>query len=137
MAGLNINRGRGLNALSGMPDMSGTLYGWEVPLTLEKVYQDIVEGDLTYTTKKINFKGVWQPLKDEALELKPEGQRSWTWIWIHAVAGTLNLETADKVIFNKKKYKVMDKKDYSLNGFVEYPLVEDYEDVEEEIKNNE
>lgn len=135
MAGLNINRGRRLSTISQFPNLASTLYGWEVPLTLEKVYQDVVEGDFTYTTKKINFKGVWQPLKDEALELKPEGQRSWTWIWIHAVAGTLNLETADKVIFNKKKYKVMQKKDYSLNGFVEYHLVEDYEDVEEEINN--
>lgn len=137
MLGLNINKGRGLKVLSGMPQMDTTLYGWDVPLTLEKVYQNINEGDFTYTTKKISFKGVWQPLKDEALELKPEGQRSWTWIWIHAVAGSLNLETADKVIFNKKKYKIMQKKDYSLNGFIEYHLVEDYEDVEEEINNNE
>lgn len=135
MSGLNITKGRGLNSYSGMPQMDTTLYGWEVPLTLEKVYQNIIDGDLTYTTKKINFKGVWQPLKDEALELKAEGQRSWEWIWIHAVAGTLNLETADKVIFNGKKYKVMEKKDYSLNGFVEYQLVADYEDVEEEINH--
>lgn len=136
MSGLNINKGRGLSSYSGMPQMDTTLYGWEVPLTLEKVYQNVVEGDSTYTTKKINFKGVWQPLKDEALELKPEGQRSWRWIWIHAVAGTLNLETADKVIFKKKKYKVMDKKDYSLNGFVEYQLVADYKEVEEENSTN-
>lgn len=128
MPGLSINRGRGLTGLSGMPQMDSTLYGWEVPLTLEKVYQNIVEGDFTYTTKIINFKGVWQPLKDERLEAKPEGQRSWEWIWIHAVSGSLNLETADKVIFNNKRYKVMEKKDYSLNGFVEYHLVEDYKD---------
>lgn len=126
MAGLDINKGNGLKTLLGMPQMDTTLYGWEVPLTLEKVYQNVVEGDFSYTTKKIVFKGVWQPLKDERLEAKPEGQRSWEWIWIHAVSGTLNLETADKVIFNSKRYKVMNKKDYSLNGFVEYQLVEDY-----------
>lgn len=136
MAGLNINRGRGISGLSGMPQMDTTLRGWEVPLTLEKVYQNIIEGDLSYTTKKINFKGVWQPLRDEQLELKPEGQRSWEWIWIHAVASTLNLETADKVIFNKKRYKVKDKKDYSLNGFVEYQLVRDYTGNSEEILND-
>lgn len=135
MTGLNISTGRGLKALSGMPQMDTTLYGWEVPLMLEKVYQDIIEGDFTYTTKKINFKGVWQPLKDEILEAKPEGQRSWEWIWIHAVSDTLNLETADKVIFNNKKYKVMEKKDYSLNGFVEYQLVRDYQENSEEIND--
>ncbi len=127
MAGLNINRSRGLNVLSGMPQMDTTLYGWEVPLTLQKVYQNVIEGDFTSMTQKIEFKGVWQPLKNEALQLKPEGQRSWEWIWIHAVAGSLNLETADKVIFNNKRYKVVEKKDYSLNGFVEYQLIRDYE----------
>lgn len=52
MTGLNINRKIGLRTLSGMPQMDTTLYGWEVPLALEKVYQDVVEGDLSYTTKK-------------------------------------------------------------------------------------
>ena len=67
--------------------------------------------------------------KDEALELKPEGQRSWEWIWIHAKASQLNLETADKVIFLGKRYKVMQKKDYGLNSFVEYQLCRDYEET--------
>lgn len=106
--------------------MAQTLTGWEQPLTLVKELQNIVDGDLVTEEQKISFIGVWQPLKDERLEAKPEGQRSWEWIWIHAKSGTLNLETADKVIFNNKRYKVMEKKDYSLNGFVEYQLVRDY-----------
>ncbi len=129
MQKLNFQKAKTLNALSGMPQMNTTLYGWEVPLTLEKVIQDVVEGDLVPTTQQINFNGVWQPLKDEQLQFKPQGQRSWEWIWIHAVSGTLNLETADKVIFNNKRYKIIEKKDYSLNGFVEYQLVRDYENV--------
>lgn len=115
---------------SGQPNMSQTLNGWEVPLTLIKITQNVVEGDLVTTETTINFKGVWQPLKDEALELKPEGQRSWEWIWIHAKSSSLNLETADKVKFNNKRYKVMEKKDYGLNGFVEYQLCRDYEESE-------
>ena len=71
--------------------------------------------------------GVWQPLRTEQLMSKPEGQRSWEWVWIHAKSGELNLQTADKVIFNSKRYKVMGVKDYSLNGFVEYELVKDYQ----------
>lgn len=108
--------------------MAMTLNGWEVPLTLVKVFQDIVEGDLVTTEQKISFVGVWQPLKDEDLQFKPEGQRSWEWIWIHAKSGTLNLQTADKVVFNNKRYKVMSVKDYSLNGFIEYQLVRDFEE---------
>ncbi len=129
---LNFPKNRSISSIakSGMPQMDTTLYGWEVPLTLVKVVQSVVEGDLVTTETQINFKGVWQPLRDEQLELKPEGQRSWEWIWIHAVASQLNLETASKVIFNNKRYKVMQKKDYGLNSFVEYQLCRDYEETE-------
>ena len=116
-----------LKALSGMPNMSATLTGWEVPLTLVKVIQDIVDGDAVFTEQQINFMGCWQPLKDEQLQFLPENQRSWEWIWIHAKSSELNLQTADKVIFNDKRYKVMAVKDYSLNGFVEYQLIRDFE----------
>ena len=116
-----------LKALSGMPQLDSTLTGWEVPLTLVKVIQDIVEGDAVFTEQQINFMGCWQPLRDEELQFKPEGQRSWQWIWIHAKSFELNLQTADKVIFNNKRYKVMSVKDYSLNGFVEYQLIRDFE----------
>lgn len=123
-----------LKALSGMPQMRDTLTGWEVPLTLVKVIQDIVEGDAVFTEQQINFMGCWQPLRDEELQFKPEGQRSWEWIWIHAKAGTLNLQTADKIIFEGKRYKVMSVKDYSLNSFIEYEVILDYQD--ENSENN-
>lgn len=133
MAGLNFQKVKTLSGLSGMPQMNNTLNGWEVPLTLVKVIQNVVDGDLVTTELKINFKGVWQPLKDEALELKPEGQRSWEWVWIHARASELNLETGDKVIFNNKRYKVTSKKDYTLNAFVEYQLCRDYVNTDAKI----
>lgn len=127
-----FNRNKSLANMvkSGMPQMDTTLAGWEVPLTLVKITQNIIDGDLVTSEKTFKFQGVWQPLRDEALELKPEGQRSWEWIWIHAKATQLNLETADKVIFNSKRYKVMQKKDYGLNSFVEYQLCRDYEEYE-------
>ena len=116
-----------LASLTNMPNMAGTLSGWQVPLQLIKRKQSVKDGDVSFEDETINFMGVWQPLRDEQLISKPEGQRSWEWIWIHAVAGTLNLNTADKVIFNNKRYKVMAIKDYSLNGFIEYQLVRDYD----------
>ena len=126
---LNFPKNRNISNIirSGMPQMASTLLGWEVPLTLIRITQNVVDGDLQTTETQINFKGVWQPLKDELLELKPEGQRSWEWIWIHAQSGSLDLNTADKVLFNNKRYKVVEKKDYGLNSFVEYQLCRDYE----------
>lgn len=107
--------------------MASTLNGWEVPLSLVKITQDVVEGDLVTSETTYNFQGVWQPLSAEQLSLLPEGQRSWENVWIHAKSGSLNLETADKVIFNNRRYKITQKKDYGLNGFVEYMLIRDYE----------
>ena len=127
MQKLNFQKAQNLKALSGMPQMAMTLTGWEVPLTLVKVIQDIVDGDAVFTEQEINFLGCFQPLKDEELQFKPEGQRSWSWYWIHAKEGTLNLQTADKIIFNNKRYKVMSVKDYSLNGFIEYQIIRDFE----------
>lgn len=130
---LNFPKNRSISSLikSGMPQMNTTLIGWEVPLTLIKVVQNVVEGELQTTETQINFKGVWQPLKDEALELKPDGQRSWSWYWIHTQSGVLDLNTADKFLFKGKRYKVMEKKDYGLNSFVEYQVILDYENEQE------
>lgn len=107
--------------------MSNTLTGWEVPLSLKKIKQSIVDGDAVKTEETIHFQGVFQPLKDEQLQSKPEGQRSWSWYWIHARSGTLNLNTQDKIIFENKRYKVMAVKDYSLYGYIEYQVIRDYE----------
>lgn len=127
MQKLNLQKAQNLKALSGMPQLDSALTGWEVPLTLVRVTQSIIDGFAQFKEEEINFRGVWQPLKDEQLQFLPENQRSWEWIWIHAKASDLNLETADKVIFNNKRYKVMAIKDYSLNGFIAYQLVRDYE----------
>lgn len=125
----NFSKNRSIKTMlsSGMPNMSNTLTGWEVPLTLVRIIQDVSDGELVYKDEKINFMGVWQPFSMEQLKLLPEGQRSWSHYWIHCKSGNLNLETADKIIFNNKMFKVIDKKDYSLNGFVEYHIIADYE----------
>lgn len=107
--------------------MSNTLIGWEVPLSLQKIKQSIVDGDAVKTEETIQFQGVFQPFREEQLQSKPEGQRSWSWYWIHAKAGTLNLTTQDKIIFNNVRYKVMAVKDYTLYGYIEYQVVRDFE----------
>jgi len=120
----NFNR----SLKSGMPNMANTLTGWEVPLSLVKITQTVVDGDVVKTEQPVKFLGCWQPLRDEELQFKPENQRSWSWYWIHAKSGTLNLQTQDKIIFQNKRFKVMSVKDYSLNGFIEYEVIRDYEE---------
>lgn len=126
---LNFNKNKSIASMlaSGMPNMADTLTGWEIPLTLIRITQDVINGDLVESRTTINFIGCWQPLSNEELQLKPEGQRNWSYYWIHAKSNSLILNVADKVIYKNQRYKVLSKKDYSLNGFVEYEVILDYE----------
>ena len=121
----NFEKNRSLQ--NGMPNMANTLTGWEVPLSLIKITQKIENGDLIQIETKYDFLGCWQPLSAEQLQYKDVGERSWSWYWIHAKSGTLNLQTQDKIIFQGKRFKVMNIKDYSLNGFIEYEAILDYQ----------
>lgn len=119
---------------SGMPQMDTTLTGWEVPLTLIKLTQSIYEGDLVTSQTTYKFQGVWQPFSMQQLALLPEGQRSWSHYWLHVKSSQLDLKTADKFIFENHRYKVVELKDYHLNGFIEYHVVLDYEDYENNLQ---
>lgn len=110
---------------SGMPNMAGTLSGWLQNLVFGQVTKTVVNYEVQEVMKEIKFRGVWQPLETRKLLLKPEGQRSWTWIQCHATSD-LALKNDDVVIFRGVQYRVMAQWNYSLNGFFEYHLVEDY-----------
>lgn len=129
---LNFPRNRTISSVakSGMPQMRNTLNGWEVPLILIKITQNVVEGELVTSQQTFNFMGVWQPFSMQQLALLPEGQRSWSHYWLHIKSGELYLQTADKFIFENHRYKVIELKDYHLNGFIEYHVILDYENVE-------
>ena len=102
--------------LTNMPNMANTLSGWEAPLSLIKITQSIVDGDAVFNEQITNFMGVIQPLRSEDLAMKPEGQRSWKYYWIH---------TNSNLPF--QRYKITDIKDYGLNGFRELEVILDYQ----------
>ena len=111
-----------------MPKVAVAFLDWTVDITLEVVSQVNTQGFITSTTSSLKFKCSIQPLEAEQLKFKPEGQRSWEWLQIHVVSKKgFNLKTTDKIIYNGKVYKVMLKKDYSLNGYVEYHIMGDYQ----------
>lgn len=123
---LNFNRNRTLNSV--LPQMNKPIQSWSVPITLIRISQQLDEGDLKTAEQEITFKGTVQPLSDERLKFYDIGLRSWRWLWIHCVAGSLNLQTGDKIKFEGVRYKVMAVKDYSLYSYCEYELCEDYQE---------
>jgi len=145
-----------LNKSSGMPQMGAAFAGWAQTITIFKINQIVTDGfvkndngapyqfdqdgefneydvygqDWDQKAKpvtKVVFQGVIQPLSPKAIALKPEGQRAWTWLQIHCFAGSLNLTTNDRIIYNGSRYKVMAVLDYSLNNYIEYHVVRDYQ----------
>lgn len=142
-----------LNTGSGMPQMGPAFAGWASVVTVYKRNQVVSDALVTYgepsqwdqpqqqfdvpgqtfdtpipPVTKIVFNGVVQPLSPKLIALKPEGQRAWDWLQIHCFSGSLNLDVNDQIIYNQKDYKVMGVNDYTLDNFIEYHVIRDYQD---------
>lgn len=108
-----------------VPNMSGTLSQWSQPLSIEVVAKQTIGFELHETATTVKFRGVFQPLDAAQLIQKPEGQRAWAWYWLHSDS-SLRLNNDDVVIFNGARYRVMNVKDYSLYGYMDYHIVDDF-----------
>lgn len=116
-----------LNQLSGMPQMSAAFAGWKSRLTFEKITQTVVDGWVQQHVTTITINGVWQPQSPEDIKLKPEGQWSWSWFMLHIEGTDNSFQTNDRFIFRGVQYKVMAKRDYTLNNYVQLELIEDFQ----------
>jgi hypothetical protein len=112
---------------SGMPQICAAFAGWTTQIVLMRHTETVENGIVKKCYNPLRFPGTIQPLSARAIALKPEGQRSWTWLQVHCLALYCELIPGDRVTWNCSEYKVMELKDYSLNGYIEYHLVRDYQ----------
>lgn len=115
-----------LNQITGMPRMNRAFHGWFNEITIIIITSVIVDYETVNTEQEITFKGTIQPLSTEDLQLKPEQERSWKWLKIHCFPDFI-LSTGDYIVYDSVKYRVKATKDYSINNFMIYELVEAYE----------
>lgn len=108
-----------------VPDVSGAMTDWFQPMAFTQIAKSVVGFEAVETPTVTNFRGVIQPLSGRRLELKPEGQRAWTWLLLHADP-SLTLEVDEVVTYNGVQTRVMSQKDFRLYGYVEYELVQDW-----------
>ena len=108
-----------------IPKIQIALNGWESEIVMIKITQSNVDGEIINAETEINFQGVVQPLTAEALRLKPLESRSWEWLMIHTRV-EVEIATNDLISYKGKKFRVMEEKDYSENGYYEYHLVKKY-----------
>lgn len=115
-----------LNANPGtLPDMSGALMNWFQKMTFGLVTKTATAFQAYEEMEEISFMGVIQPLSGRELVLKPEGERAWSWWWLHSNTA-LNLKVDDVVVYKTRQYRVMLKKNYSAYQYYEYHLVTDW-----------
>lgn len=111
------------------PKIRSAMNGWMQRMTLTKITeQRVVDGLVQNVEKSFTLRGTIQPLNPRQIELKPEGQRAWQWLQIHVKASHASLLQPNDIIkYLGKTYKIMGQNDYSLNGYVEYHAVKDYQ----------
>lgn len=120
-------KNRPINTQAGtVPDVSGAMTDWFQPMIFTTIVKEVEGFQSVETPTEIPFQGVIQPFTERQLLLKPEGQRAWTWHLLHADP-SLKLEVDDVVDYLGVQTRVMSRKDYTLYGYVEYHLVQDWE----------
>ncbi len=116
-----------LNAKAGtVPDVSGAMTDWYQPMEFTTVGKFVEAFQAVEVPTTTNFLGVIQPLTDRRLQMKPEGQRAWTWLMLHSQP-VLSLNVDDVVTYLGVQTRVMALKNYELYGYMYYELVQDYE----------
>ena len=116
-----------LNRKTGtLPDVSGALKDYFQPMTFVIITKSVKSFQVKEAPTSVNFQGVMQPYKPQEVQMLPIGQRNWSWFWLHAEPA-LQLKGDDVVLYNGVRTRVMDKKDYSSFGYMEYHLVQDWE----------
>lgn len=115
-----------LNANAGtVPNVGDAMLDWFQPMTFGVVVTTVENFQAVQVQTQVSCQGVIQPLTERQLMLKPEGQRAWSWFWIHADPG-LTLQVDSVITYLGQQYRVMSHKDYRLYGYVEYHLVQSF-----------
>lgn len=108
-----------------IPNVFEGLSEWLQPMTFVIVMKTTVNFELVEASQNYNFRGVWQPMTQQKLSIKPIGQRAWPWFTVHSPT-RLPLKVDDVINYNGTQFRVMEKWDWTGYGFYEYHLVQDY-----------
>lgn len=113
-----------------VPNMGGALLDYMQQMTFTRVTKSIVAFRVVETATDISFWGVIQPLNERSLQLKPEGQRAWTWLKLIAQAqpddALLMLNVDEVVTYLGKQTRIMGRTNYGIYSYIEYSLAQDW-----------
>ncbi len=111
----------------GMPQQRASIGRWAQLMTFKKITQTVTDGLVVNADEEVCFRGVLQPLSPREIQLKPEGQRAWTWLRLQCFTSCPPFNVNDRVQYDGREYKIMAELDYTLSGCREYHVVKDYQ----------
>lgn len=112
-------------AINPTPNMRDVLMGWFRKISLVIVRKQQVDFQTQEVEVPHETQGVVQPFTAARLQMKPEGQRSWSW-WLVYATPDLVLQTDDAIIYAGMRLRIMAKWPFEAHGYVEYHAVLDY-----------
>lgn len=116
------------NTNNSLPNMADVITSWEYVINAFFIKKENIEYETQETKTAISFKGIIQPASYKELQLKPEGERAWGWFILHTKK---DFKLDDIIEIEKKRYRIMSKKSYNIQGiygYWEYQLLEDYQE---------
>lgn len=108
-----------------LPDVSGGMLDYFQAMQFQKVTKTVNGFQVIETETPINCQGVLQPFTERQLFFKAEGQRAWSWFWLHTDT-SVTLQVDDVVVWRGKPTRVMSRKDFAQYGYLEFHLVQDW-----------
>lgn len=106
------------------PNVARALSRFNTGQTFRVLKKEAIDFELSETLKtEITFRGTMEPIPQQKLHIKPEGQRSWRW-WTLWTTQNLNI---DSVIIDRAgiQFRVMSGTDWSAAGYYEYELTQE------------
>lgn len=110
-----------------LPNVSDALFDWFQPILATQIVKTQVNYQTIEAGVPRRFQGVIQPFSGREIQMKPEGQRSWDWVWLHCFPN-ITFEPDDQVWIGNRVYRVMKLNDYSKYGYLLYELQSDFQD---------
>lgn len=107
----------------GLPDVSTVVESFMQPVTMSIIYKENSGGYIQEREVKIPTKAARFPAK-ENLAIRADGQTSWKW-WTILLPAPCRANTDDVFVMRGVRYRVMEKNDWSDNGYVELNCIED------------
>lgn len=109
-----------------LPDLSSAVMGFLYPMIFQVIQTTLVDGYSQKVPLPVCTQGCIQPFTAQMLKVKPEGQRNWSWFTVHSLT-SMDLRNNDRILLDGKRYKVMEKFDWSRDQYFEYHMILDYE----------